>query len=266
MFVVYIAEHRILVNMKFMQHPILKTMKALAALCTIGIMATSFVLSPSSNTYSNNVLISDSIIVKKEAISFETHGHIYTDLNLENLGLSEQVFKYALKGMNNLEKNGKLKQRIISIVDFSQSSDKKRLYVIDLETETLLYNTYVSHGRNTGTKEAMSFSNKLGTYKSSLGFYITANTYQGANGYSLKLHGMERGFNDQAYRRAIVVHGAEYVSEKFIDQQGFLGRSQGCPAVPTEIAKPLIDDIKDGTCLFIYHPAQQYPYRSTLLK
>lgn len=246
-------------------------MKAVGILSIIGVFASSFVISAAENTseFTNNEihLNTDSIPTKNvEAISFETYGHLYTNLDLEGLGLSEEVFKYALKGMNNLEQTGKLKQRIISIVDFSQSSDKKRLYVIDLVEERLLYNTYVSHGKNTGTKYAESFSNKLGTHKSSLGFYITANTYQGANGYSLRLHGMDKGFNDQALRRAIVVHGAEYASEKYIEKQGFLGRSQGCPAVPREIARELIDYIKDGSCLFVYHNAQQYPHRSTLLK
>lgn len=263
--------------MKLQAYPIIKTMKTAGILCLIGVVAASFVISPLHSNpaipvaeekrialNNDSLLLADNL--KNAAISMENYGHLYTGLGLEELGLSQKVFEYALKGMGQLDKKGKLKHRIISIVDFSQSSDKKRLYVIDLDQEALLYNTYVSHGKNTGTKDAQSFSNKAGTHKSSLGFYITANTYNGSNGYSLRLHGMEKGFNDQAFRRAIVVHGANYVSESYIDRQGYLGRSQGCPAVPSEIAADLINDIKDGTCLFIYHSSQQYPYRSSFLK
>ncbi len=254
--------------MKLSLRPFLITMKTFAVGCIMmGAMAAGNPVSTIEVPLASfNDSLSTTNLSRPVAISVDAYGHLYKGLQLDSLGLSQKVFEYALTGMAKLEKNGKLKQRVVSIVDFSQSSDKKRLYVIDLDGSTLLYNTYVSHGRNTGSKDAQFFSNKPGSNKSSLGFYITANTYNGANGYSLRLHGVEKGFNDQAFRRAIVIHGADYVSEKYISSQGYIGRSQGCPAIPSDISRDLINNIKDGTCLFVYHSAQQYPMRSALLR
>ena len=192
---------------------------------------------------------------------------IYDSLHLDDLGLNPKVFKMALKGMEKLRKMGKLtNDRILSIVDFSQPSVQKRLYVIDIENCVLLYNTLVAHGMKSGKEKALSFSNKPSSNKSSLGFYVTNRTYNGSNGYSLRLQGCEKGFNDNAAKRAIVVHGADYVNEEYISSQGYIGRSQGCPALPPSLSKPLIDDIKDGTCLFIYHPNPVYLSKSKLVK
>ncbi|MBL7749696.1 MAG: murein L,D-transpeptidase catalytic domain family protein, partial [Chitinophagaceae bacterium] len=129
------------------------------------------------------------------------------------------------------------------------------LFVLDLKNYKILFNTLVAHGRNTGREWATSFSNQGESYKSSPGFYITRETYEGKNGYSLKLAGLERGINDNAYNRGIVIHGAEYVSNELANAQGYIGRSQGCPAVPPQVSKPIINTIKNGTCLFIYHPS-----------
>jgi hypothetical protein len=123
----------------------------------------------------------------------------------------------------------------------------------------------VAHGKNTGLQYATEFSNKLSSFESSLGFYVTMNTYNGSNGYSLKLKGCEKGFNDKALERNIVLHGAPYVSNKFIQQNGFLGRSYGCPAVPLEISDKIINTIKDGACLFIYHPTKKYLTQSVFI-
>jgi len=192
---------------------------------------------------------------------------VYDSLHLNDLGLNPKVFKMALKGMEKLRKMGKLaNDRIISIVDFSQPSVQKRLYVIDVENCVLLYNTLVAHGMKSGKEKALAFSNKLSSNKSSLGFYVTSRTYNGNNGYSLRLQGCEKGFNDNAAKRAIVVHGADYVNEDYINSQGYIGRSQGCPALPPALSKPLINDIKDGTCLFIYHPNPVYLSKSKLVK
>lgn len=200
------------------------------------------------------------------AFSFRNSMEIYDSLHLEEIGLSKMVFRMAVKGMEKLANAGKLKGNVISIVDFSQPSTHKRLYVIDLDNYELLYNTWVAHGMKSGKSMAQVFSNKPSSNKSSLGFYVTGEAYQGSNGYSLKLQGMEKGINDYAYRRAIVLHGADYVSEEFISSQGYIGRSKGCPAVPVEICQPMIDQIKDGTCLFIYHPTSTYRKRSPLLR
>jgi hypothetical protein len=130
----------------------------------------------------------------------------------------------------------------------------------------LLFHTLVAHGRNSGKEWASSFSNKPSSYKSSPGFYITGETYFGNNGYSLKLNGIEKGINDKAARRAIVMHGADYVDESYIEEQGYIGRSQGCPAVPSFVANDIIDVLKNGACLFIYPGSRQYVTRSAILR
>lgn len=191
---------------------------------------------------------------------------VFDSLQLGDWGLSKKVFEMALKGMYKLMRSGHIKTNILSIVDFSQPSTNKRLYVIDLDNYTLLYNTWVAHGAKTGKTQATYFSNKPSSHKSSLGFYVTGETYKGSNGYSLKLRGMERGINDYALRRGIVMHGADYVSQEYIESQGYIGRSFGCPAVNAEISQELIDNVKDGTCLFIYHPSASYRTNSTLIK
>lgn len=191
---------------------------------------------------------------------------IYDSLHLEVSGLSRQAFLYAQKGWQKLVKQGRLvNNSVMAIIDFSQPSDQKRLYVIDMRNYRLLFHTLVAHGRNSGKEMASSFSNKPSSYKSSPGFYITGETYFGSNGYSLKLNGIEKGINDKAARRAIVMHGADYVDESYIGEQGYIGRSQGCPAVPMEEAEDIIDVLKEGACLFIYPGNRQYVTRSVLL-
>jgi hypothetical protein len=154
---------------------------------------------------------------------------------------------------------------VISIIDFSLSSAKKRLFVIDIKHCKVLFNTYVAHGKNSGTEYAREFSNNPRSKKSSLGFYVTGDTYSGDNGYSLHLEGEEKGINNNAYNRAIVMHGAPYVNETYIKSNGFIGRSFGCPAVPQNIYKPLIDQIKNGSCLFFYSPNPYYFSHSEIL-
>ena len=192
---------------------------------------------------------------------------VYTVVGLAETGLDRTVFDLAIKGLKKLDSKGKLlNPTIVTIADYSQSSNKKRLYVIDLKNKKLLFNTYVAHGRNTGAEFARYFSNDEGSYKSSLGFYITEHPITGSpTGFSLMINGVEKGFNDHACRRAIIVHGANYVSEDFIRKNGRLGRSQGCPALPPELNKPIIETIKDGTCLFIYNPDNNYIHSSSLL-
>lgn len=176
------------------------------------------------------------------------------------------LFKKALIGYYNLLNQGKLeKKNILTIVDFTLSSDKKRLWIIDLSKKEVLLNDLVAHGRNTGNIIAESFSNRPESYMSSLGFYITGETYYGKHGLSLRLNGMEAGFNENAFSRAIVVHGADYVSQEFINNYGRLGRSYGCPAVPKEVCETVINTIKDKSCLFIYASALEYDTKSALL-
>ena len=155
---------------------------------------------------------------------------------------------------------------ILSICDFSQPSRNKRLYIIDMESRKLLYNTYVAHGKNSGAEFATSFSNSAESLKSSLGFYITQDTYIGSHGLSLKIEGMEKGFNDNAEKRNIVVHGCDYTSDPFVKNNSYCGRSFGCPAVPARQSSGIIQTLKEGSCLFIYHPsASGYLNKSSIL-
>ncbi|MGR3855129.1 murein L,D-transpeptidase catalytic domain family protein [Chryseobacterium indologenes] len=182
--------------------------------------------------------------------------------------LNYDVFSKALTGYENLKKAGLLTQdsHLLTICDFSMSSNTKRLWIIDLEDKKVLFNSLVAHGKNTGEEFATNFSNKESSLQSSLGFYITDATYQGDNGYSLKLLGMDKGFNDAAYRRAIVMHGADYVSDAFAAMHKRIGRSWGCPAVPRELTQSIINTIKGKNCLFIYYPDQNYLSSSEWLK
>ena len=204
-----------------------------------------------------------------EPVSIEASSmNVYTALNLASLQLSKDIFSLAIKGLKKLEAEGKLNNpNIITIADYSQSSSKKRLYVIDLKIGKLLFNTYVAHGRNTGEEFAKSFSNEEGSLKSSLGFYITEHPIVGSHtGYALMINGVEKGINDNAAKRAIIIHSADYATETFIKKHGRLGRSFGCPVLPPDMNKPIIESIKGGTCLFIYHSDNQYISGSSLLK
>ncbi len=187
-------------------------------------------------------------------------------LHLDTKGLNIKALEYALKGFNYLQQKGMLYNKdILSICDYSQSSKNKRLYVIDIVNKKLMLNTYVAHGKNSGTEYANSFSNNPNSLKSSLGFFVTRSTYFGGHGLSLKIDGLEKGFNDKANTRNIVVHGSDYVGNDFVRSNNFCGRSYGCPAVPLHESSTVINTIKDGSCLFIYHPTQKYLKQSRIL-
>ncbi|WP_307723327.1 murein L,D-transpeptidase catalytic domain family protein [Flavobacterium flevense] len=191
---------------------------------------------------------------------------IYNNLDSANFSLPNlESFKEALVGFNKLKEQGKVSKNIITLIDFSLSANTKRLWVIDLDTRTVLLHSLVAHGRNTGQEYANSFSNAAESYKSSLGFYLTAEVYNGKHGKSLRLDGIEKGINDNARNRAVVVHGANYVSNSFIQNNKRLGRSLGCPAVPVEITNKLIETIQNKTCLFIYYPSKSYKELSHLV-
>ncbi len=191
---------------------------------------------------------------------------LYEQIDLEQYGLSKKAFEYAYKGYLYLVEHRVVsRNNILTICDFSQSSRNKRLYVLDLEQKRILINTYVAHGRNSGTEFANTFSNSNRSHKSSLGFYVTENTYFGDHGLSLKIHGLERGFNDRANGRAIVVHGSDYVGDDYLNGNPFNGRSFGCPAVPSAESDAIIETIKDGSCFFIYHPTKKYIVKSKIL-
>lgn len=189
----------------------------------------------------------------------------YLDL-YNSFGLAKKIqFKAFEQAMQGWEKINAKNKNIITIIDFSLPSTQKRMVVLDLVKKQVLFHTLVSHGRNSGEKYATSFSNQHGSYQSSLGFYLTENTYIGGNGYSLRLKGLEKGINDQAKARAVVIHGADYCSEAVIKSTGRLGRSYGCPALPREVNEQVINTIKEGTLLFIFADNQEYMANSVYI-
>lgn len=170
-------------------------------------------------------------------------------------GIPEPAIYLALNGYFGLKNKDLLKNdTLLTIIDFNQASSKKRLFILDLKNKRIIKNTLVAHGMRSGVNIAESFSNNRHSNKSSLGLYITNETYIGKHGYSLRLDGMSPGLNDNARKRAIVVHGADYVNESFISKNGRIGRSFGCPAIANDESEEIIDLIKGGSCLFIYHP------------
>lgn len=191
---------------------------------------------------------------------------LHAGLNANHFQLPKlKSFSEALKGFYQLQDKGLLQKELLTIIDFSMSSNEKRLWIIDMATETVLMNTYVAHGKNTGEEFATSFSNTDSSNKSSLGFYTTGEVYNGKHGLSLKLDGIEKGINNNARRRGIVMHAADYVSTSFIKAHNRLGRSQGCPAVPAELSAQIIELIKNKSCLFIYHPSRSYNINEKLV-
>ncbi|GGA83315.1 murein L,D-transpeptidase catalytic domain family protein [Puia dinghuensis] len=195
-----------------------------------------------------------------------TAANIYEEMDLEDSGLSRKAFQAAWTGYYKLKKRGLLrKTNILSICDFSQSSSNQRMYVIDVHNRRLLYRTYVAHGINSGEEFATSFSNRMESCKSSMGFYITRAVYTGINGLSLRIDGVDRGYNDNAMRRAIVIHGAGYVSQRILRKYGVMGTTFGCPAIPTEMTTQIIPVVKNGSCFFIYFPSQRYLTQSSVL-
>ena len=191
---------------------------------------------------------------------------LYDSMKLGESGLDQKAFEYAWRGYHNLVKEGKLKKEgVLSICDFTQSSSNKRLYVIDVANKKLLYNTYVSHGMNSGVEYATSFSNAPESYKSSLGFFLTTKTYFGRNGLSLKVKGLEKGYNDLAAKRHIVLHGSDYITPDYLKDNGEMGRSLGCAAMPNAVSPKIIRTIKNGSCLFIYSPVVKYLNTSSVI-
>ena len=191
---------------------------------------------------------------------------LYETIGLKKRGLDLDLFRYALIGYFNLKRKAAIpKTGIISIIDFRKSCNDNRLYVIDLSRQKLLYHTLVAHGRHSGNIYARYFSNKPGSLKSSLGFFVTGDTYEGEYGHSLYLYGLDGGFNDKAKARWIVVHGAPYVTRSFAKEYGKIGRSQGCPALPAGPHINIINTIMGGTCLFQFYDDKTYVQKSALL-
>lgn len=209
--------------------------------------------------------VNDSAIAADAAAKVSLSTSLYEGLHLAEAGLSKEALDYAVKGYEKLLAQGAVpNDQYLTIVDLSQSSRKKRFYLLDVKNNKLVVNTFVSHGKNSGVDMAQHFSNNPNSNQSSLGFYITGVTYTGKHGISLRLSGQEEGFNNNAERRGVVVHGAPYVNAGRVNS-AYMGRSQGCPALPEGEFASVINTIKNGTVLFVYHPSADYIQHSSLL-
>lgn len=245
-------------------------LKAFITLATLSLI--SFTSPEANPSNMNEAVVTDAkhnlVVTNNATMSFAEKqaafdGHlqqIYNTAGLRKAGLDLEVFRKAYIGFQNLKEQGLVssEKSILTVVDFTKHSNTKRLWSIDLEAGKVLMNSLVAHGRNTGEAKALKFSNQPNSYMSSLGFYVTDKTYFGKHGLSLRLKGVDEGFNTNAMERAIVMHGADYATEAFVKQYGRLGRSLGCPAVPRELSKQLIETVKDETVLYIHGSDTSY--------
>lgn len=224
-----------------------------------GIILSTLALTIISWAPSNETLTPAKIVTEDSLYTLHV-SKIYNGAHLEQAGLRPEVFEKALTGFYNLKNSGKIAadKSILTIADMDQNSTKKRLWIIDLSKDSLLLNTWVAHGSHSGDDLATRFSDVNDSNESSLGFYVTAEVYRGKHGRSLRLDGMDEGYNANARKRSIVVHGAPYVSQGTINQLGRLGRSQGCPAVAQELADLVINTIEGKTVIFINGNDQRY--------
>ncbi|MFI4918762.1 MAG: murein L,D-transpeptidase catalytic domain family protein [Legionellales bacterium] len=211
-------------------------------------------------TFISGVLLSGNITSSTPPVTATEKN---TNTQLQHLShkapqLNKGVLKLALTAYKNADKRGAVKKPVLTVIDYSLPSNKQRMWVFDVRNERLLYNTYVAHGKNSGVNNAHHFSNRESSKESSLGTYITKDTYMGHKGYSLNLQGLDRGFNDNAYNRRVVIHGAWYVEPDFIKKAGRAGLSWGCPAIARTLAKPVINTIKNGSVVFAYFPDKYF--------
>jgi len=183
----------------------------------------------------------------------------------KSTGLRREVLDLALRAYQCGRARGEFARPRLTIIDYSLPSTQKRLWVIDLDRRKMLFNELVAHGRESGENIAVSFSNSLGSHKSSLGLFRADQTYLGQHGYSLNLAGLEPGINDRALERRVVVHGAGYVAPEFLARHGRLGRSWGCPALDRRVSRSVIDEIKDGGAVFAFYPDRNWLERSSYL-
>jgi len=172
----------------------------------------------------------------------------------DEAGLRPQVLRLALEAHARAEQTGETTSSLLTVIDYTRPSRERRLWVIDLARDSVLERALVAHGRRTGDDRAERFSNRPGSFESSLGTFLTGDSYTGKNGYSLRLRGLDRGLNDNAEARTIVIHGAWYATRDFIARVGRLGRSEGCPALDPAVAHRVIDRIKGGSVVFAYFP------------
>ena len=229
-------------------------------------MCTSFTIISPENHEAEATVVTTGADAGLHVSKYSPSALMFDELNLAQKGLSKNAFELAWRGYQQLlAKKMITNTGYLSICDLSQPSGNKRFYIVDLNNCSLYINTWVAHGRNSGAAVATKFSNTPESLQSSLGFYITAQTYTGEHGLSLRIKGVDPGFNDNAMSRSIVIHGAKYVDGARARAGIMMGRSFGCPAVPENESKKIINTIKNGTCLFIYHPDKKYLQGSKIL-
>jgi len=197
----------------------------------------------------------DTLLQFKNDIHYD---RLVTILSHQSHHLNPQVLEYGLRSYDHAKKEGLVKKPYLTIINYSLPSVKKRLWIIDMDTNTILYYTWVAHGKGSGTFKADKFSNVSGTKASSIGVYLTKNAYIGHDGYALRLRGLDKGFNDKAFKRDIVIHGAWYVKPSFIKKYGRTGRSWGCPALNPAVTTKIINTIKDGSIILAYFPSPKW--------
>lgn len=198
----------------------------------------------------------------EEEIKITYSDFVENNTNVPNL----ESFKNGMLGYYKLADEKAFEKNILTIIDFTLSSTKKRMWVLDMTNNKVLYHTLVAHGKNTGGEFATNFSNTVNSLQSSLGFYVTGETYYGKNGYSMFIDGMEKEFNSKARERYVVVHGASYANPSFINKLGRLGRSYGCPALPTALNDDIIDVIKNKSVIYIHSADKTYLSKSEMIK
>ncbi|MEO2128452.1 MAG: murein L,D-transpeptidase catalytic domain family protein [Christiangramia sp.] len=235
-------------------------------LTVLGVLVFSFAFH-NADAINSKTSIKPAPVATETEPTFEARvADLYDSFSLKNSSMPNMLaFERAFKGYSKLKEEGKVQNNLLTIVDFDLSSTKKRMWILDMDSHTVLFNTYVAHGQGTGGEFAKNFSNIENSHQSSLGFYMTGATYYGGNGLSLYMDGMEKQFNSNARKRYIVIHGADYAEPSFIQRVGRLGRSYGCPAVPNKIAKNLINTIKGQSVVYIHKSNQNYLQNSTFL-
>ena len=238
-------------------------------LTVVGVLIFSFAFSSTAEiNNSKNSRISLEPTVKSEIKkpAEAKVAELYHTFSENNSSMPNQsVFEKAMAGYSKLEEEGKVSNSLLTVIDFDLSSKKKRMWILNMDTKEVVFNTYVAHGQGTGVEFAKKFSNTPNSHQSSLGFYVTGETYYGKNGLSLFIDGMEEEFNSNARNRYVVIHGADYAEPEFIKRVGRLGRSYGCPAVPNKIAKELINKIKGKSVVYIHKNDKNYQENSELL-
>jgi hypothetical protein len=236
----------------------MKSRIILPLLLLAGLLSSSFANSAESGQFSVN-----SLSMFNAAASLDTR--LYETIGLDEYGLNRDALLYAVQGYEKLLEEGTISNsRYLTVIDFSQPIFNKRFYVLDVENMALVVNTFVMHGKNSGSEMAESFSNRMNSNQSSLGFYVTKNPYYGSRGYSLRLAGLESEFNSNAEARGVVLHGSRYINEERALNKK-VERSLGCPAIPQEENPEVINMLKEGSVIFIYHPSEEYLTSSELL-